>query len=107
MSQGGDADLVPKAGQRLPYVDSEPFRVYPCNPAGSSHTFKPIGSDITAECDTHAIKWIMRKWTNQTRDKGFSEGQWLLVRPDGYIGWTGSETRQKDLIEYIHKWLTK
>ncbi|SFC12312.1 2-polyprenyl-6-methoxyphenol hydroxylase [Alkalibacterium subtropicum] len=102
LSEGASERL--KAGQRLPYVDSEPFEFI--REAGwQLHTFKPIDPDIKEACDRLGITWVMRKWTNQTRDKGFFKEQWLLVRPDGYIGWLGSQEQRKDLERYIEKWM--
>ncbi|MER2063443.1 MAG: FAD-dependent monooxygenase [Alkalibacterium sp.] len=102
LSEGASERL--KSGQRLPYVDSEPFEFI--REAGwQLHTFEPIEPKVKAACDRLGIKWVLRKWTDQTRDKGFLKEQWLLVRPDGYIGWLGSLEQQKDLERYIKKWM--
>lgn len=93
-----------KAGQRLPYVDSEPFE-FIRESGWQLHTFEPIDTEVKSACDQHGIKWVMRKWTNQTRDKGFQKEQWLFVRPDGYIGWLGNENKKEELAHYIKKWL--
>ncbi|OJF93814.1 FAD-dependent monooxygenase [Alkalibacterium sp. 20] len=104
LSQGAASRL--KAGQRLPYVDSEPFefiREYDWQ----LHTFKSLDEELQREFEHHGIMTVHRKWTDQTRKKGFEEKQWVLVRPDGYIGWIGSENQTDDLLTYIKKWLIK
>lgn len=102
LSQGEWSEISP--GQRLPYVDSEPFE-FIRESGWQLHTFLPLDTELKAFCDQQGIKWVMRKWTNQTRDKGYKKDQRLLVRPDGYIGWAGREGHLEELYTYIRKWL--
>lgn len=93
-----------KSGTRLPYADGEQFEFK--REAGWQLHYFNEAPDFSLFKKEIPVELIRRRWTDKTSKAGFEKDYLYLVRPDGYIGWTGKPGSTKELFDYIAVWIT-
>lgn len=96
-----DSDIKP--GYRLPFAEGESFE-FKRERGWQLHLFGEVPGRFNNRDFKH-VEVIKRRWTNKTRDAGFEKDRVYLVRPDGYISWTGKVESVDSLQRYMEKWV--
>lgn len=99
----GESDGDIKAGSRLPFAEGESFE-FMREKGWQLHVFGEVPGSFNKE-EFRNVAVINRKWTDKTRDANFEKDRIYLVRPDGYISWTGKAESADRLLQYMEKWV--
>ncbi|MCC5895328.1 MAG: FAD-dependent monooxygenase [Alkalibacterium sp.] len=98
----GDSKAEIKTGSRLPFAEGELFE-FTREAGWQLHVFNAIPGRFNT--DFRSVEIVKRRWTDKARAAGFEKDKVYLVRPDGYIGWTGKLESIDNLFEYMKKWV--
>lgn len=98
----GSGQTKLKSGERLPYADGEKLE-FTREAGWHLHYFNDLFEDEMTQV-TSRISKVKRRWTDKARNAGFEKGHLYLVRPDGYISWSGDAEASSQLITYLNDW---
>lgn len=89
-----------KSGDRLPYADGETLE-FTREAGWQLHYFNDMLANEMTQVPSR-IRPVRRRWTDKARDAGFKKGHLYLIRPDGYISWSGDGGESSRLITYLN-----
>lgn len=98
----GSGQTKLKSGERLPYADGETLE-FTREAGWQLHYFNDLFEYEMTQV-TSRISPVKRRWTDKARNVGFEKDHFYLVRPDGYISWSGDGGESSRLITYLNDW---
>jgi len=96
-----------RAGDRLPWV---PGDTGTDNFTGlttmkwQAHIYGNTPVGIRELCDKRGIKLHVFPWGNAAKEAGLQENAIYIIRPDGYVGFAGTDADTAKIAAYMDKW---
>jgi 2-polyprenyl-6-methoxyphenol hydroxylase-like FAD-dependent oxidoreductase len=88
LSEGAALDV--RGGDRFPYVPGDQRHDVQSSPLGwTARVYGEVGDDADRALTKLAIPLLKQAWSTKAADVGLERDAIYLVRPDGYIGFTG------------------